>query len=70
MAYAIGRACGPAVKRNRLRRRLRQILADLDRRTPLPSGLLMIGATSASIELTFDELVNEVNALIAAIMTP
>lgn len=70
MAYAIGRACGPAVKRNRLRRRLRQILADLDRRTPLPSGLLMIGATPASIELTFDELVIEVNALIAAIMTP
>jgi ribonuclease P protein component len=69
VAYAIGRACGPAVTRNRLRRRLRHIMADLDRRTALPTGLLLIGAKPTSIELTFEELGREVEALIAS-MTP
>jgi ribonuclease P protein component len=56
VAYAIGRACGPAVTRNRLRRRLRSIVRDLDRRQALPNGLLLIGARPAAIELTFDQL--------------
>ena len=38
-AFAIGRAFGPAVARNRLRRRLRAMLATRQRTAPLPAGL-------------------------------
>ncbi len=65
VAFAIGRAYGPAVTRNRLRRRLRAILHDLDREQRLPPGLLLIGSTSATIELTFDQLTETVTRLVA-----
>ena len=60
IAFAIGRAVGPAVTRNRLRRRLREILATLD----LPAGLFLIGATPRAIELTFDQLTQRTSELI------
>jgi ribonuclease P protein component len=55
VAFAIGRAYGPAVVRNRLRRRLRALLAA----SPPPPGLYLIGAQPAaarqsSAELAFD----------------
>lgn len=65
MAFAIGRAYGPAVERNRLRRRLRAILRELDRDQELPPGLLLIGTTSTSIELTFDRLSETVTSMVA-----
>lgn len=52
VGFALTRAIGTAVTRNRLRRRLRAILASLD----VPNGLLLVGATPAATELTFDEL--------------
>ena len=52
VAFAIGRAVGPAVTRNRLRRQLRALLADSD----VPAGIYLIGATNRACELTFDEL--------------
>jgi ribonuclease P protein component len=52
VAFAIGRALGTAVARNRLRRRLRAILGDID----VPPGIYLIGATPAAVELTFGEL--------------
>ena len=52
VAFAIGRALGNAVTRNRLRRRLRAILGDID----VPPGIFLIGATSDACELTYDEL--------------
>lgn len=52
VAFAIGRAVGPAVTRNRLRRRLRALLAD----AALPPGWYLIGATPRAAELTFDQL--------------
>jgi ribonuclease P protein component len=52
VAFAIGRAVGNAVTRNRLRRRLKAILADSD----VPTGLLLIGARPAAVELSFDDL--------------
>ncbi len=52
MAFAINRAVGTAVTRNRLRRRLRALLADMD----LANGLYLIGCTPAASELTFGEI--------------
>lgn len=52
VAFAISRAVGNAVTRNRLRRRLRAVLAGME----LPSGLYLIGCRPAASELTFDEI--------------
>jgi ribonuclease P protein component len=64
IAFAINRAYGPAVTRNRLRRRLRSILHELDRAEATPPALLLIGARPEAIELTFDQLRSEMTALI------
>lgn len=46
VAYALPRRVGSAVMRNKIRRRLREIVRDLDRETPngLPAGFYLIGA--------------------------
>ena len=67
VAFAITRAYGPAVTRNRLRRRLRAILRDLDRAAPLPPILLLIGPQRSTIEQTFDQLRDELTAMIEQI---
>lgn len=51
MAFAINRAVGNAVTRNRLRRRLRAVMAELD----LAPGLYLIGCRPRASELTFDQ---------------
>jgi ribonuclease P protein component len=67
VAYSIGRACGPAVTRNRLRRRVRAILREVDQNQPLPAGRLLIGARPEAVELTFEQLTQEISSLVAAI---
>ena len=67
VAFAINRAYGPAVIRNRLRRRLRSILRELDRIEPLPPILLLIGARHPVTEHTFDQLRQELGAMIEQI---
>ena len=52
VGFAIGRATGSAVQRNRLRRRLRAVLRDCE----VPPGLLLIGASARANERTFAEL--------------
>ena len=47
-AFAISRAFGPAVARNRFRRRLRALLRTRQASKPLPPGLLLIGVDMAS----------------------
>ncbi len=59
VAFAISRAVGNAVTRNRLRRRLRAIVADLD----LPSGVYLIGCRPAASELTFEQMVGTLERL-------
>jgi ribonuclease P protein component len=63
VAFSIGRALGSAPTRNRLRRRLRAILHELE--PALRPGALLIGAQPKAIELTFDQLRGEVAALMA-----
>lgn len=63
VAFAIGRAVGSAVRRNRLRRRLRALLA----RSDVPAGLYLVGAQAHACELTFDELERSVTALFGKI---
>lgn len=68
VAFAINRAYGSAVRRNRLRRRLRAVLAEVDREQPLPTGMLLIGARRTNAdELTFDQVRAELRQLIARI---
>ena len=69
IAFAIGRAVGPAVVRNRLRRRLRSILQELERSGELPSGWMLLGARPAAVELTFDQLRTELRSLLRRLPT-
>lgn len=62
VAFAIGRAVGSAVTRNRLRRRLRVILGALD----VPNGLYLFGGRPSMSELTFVELETRAAALLDA----
>jgi ribonuclease P protein component len=62
VAFAIGRAVGPAVVRNRLRRRLRALLASS---LELPPGWYLIGARPVVTERTFDQLRSELTVLVA-----
>ena len=69
MAFAIGRSVGPAVTRNRLRRRLRELARRAALVDPplLPSGRLLIGAQPAAAELSFERLASEVDTLLRAV---
>jgi ribonuclease P protein component len=62
LAFAIGRAVGSAVERNRLRRRLRAILGSC----ALPPGLWLIGATPTASEHSFAQLQDTVRDLVSA----
>jgi ribonuclease P protein component len=64
VAFSIGRALGSAATRNRLRRRLRAILHELE--PSLLPGSLLIGAQPSAIELTFDQLRTELGRLMRA----
>jgi ribonuclease P protein component len=52
VAFAIGRHAGTAVRRNRLRRRLRAILATLD----LPEGRYLVAGGAEATALPYDAL--------------
>ncbi len=67
VAFAISRAVGPAVVRNRLRRRVRSVLHELQRDGDLPACWLSIGARPSAAELTFDQVRLEVRRLISRI---
>ena len=52
VAYAIPRAAGPAVVRNRLRRRLRAVVREL----PLEPGDYLVAASPGATDLSFHQL--------------
>ncbi len=68
VAYAIGRAVGPAVTRNLLRRRLRSLLHQ--KYPHLPGGLYLIGATPGAAQQSFSELMFDLERLIVRIVPP
>ena len=56
VAYALGRALGPAVVRNRVRRRLRAMLQQISSESGLPPGMYLFGAQPAAATRSFIEL--------------
>lgn len=68
MAFAIGRAVGPAVTRNLVRRRLRALLAEAAARGSLPPGWYLIGARPDAAARSFPELSSAVEALAASVV--
>jgi ribonuclease P protein component len=65
VAFALGRALGPAVVRNRLRRRLRAVCRALDSAGSMPGGLLLIGANPTVLELPFAQIESEMATMMA-----
>lgn len=63
VAFAIGRAIGPAVVRNRTRRRLRALLWH----APLPPGAYLFGGRPGLGERSSSELARDVASLLATI---
>ena len=64
VAYAVGRSIGPATTRNRLRRRLRSIVATAAPAIGVAHGWLLIGAKPGAVERTFSELRGDVVAVL------
>jgi ribonuclease P protein component len=54
VAFAVGRQAGTAVARNRVRRRVRAALQELD--PPLPAGIYLVGAGPEAAAMTAAEL--------------
>jgi ribonuclease P protein component len=63
VAYAIGKRVGGAVERNRLRRRLRGVVGELD----LPPGAYLLGAGPEAAELSHEELKKLVHETLEAV---
>jgi ribonuclease P protein component len=64
-AYAVGRATGSAVTRNRVRRRLRAAIAEL---APA-SGTYLVGAGPKAVDLPYQQLRDQLGAAIAQVTT-
>jgi ribonuclease P protein component len=60
VAFAVGRPAGSAVARNRLRRRLRALMVEIDP----PKGTYLIGASTAATTSTFAELRRDLAAAV------
>ena len=65
LAFAIGTKVGSAVVRNRLRRRIRSILAEAA--GSLPPGTYLVGAGPGAVDLTYGDLRSTVLTAIAAL---
>lgn len=65
VAYAVGRRVGSAVRRNRLRRRLRAVVADLA--PDMRPGAYLVGAAPAAADLPFGELKAVVSQALRAV---
>jgi ribonuclease P protein component len=66
VAFAVGKGSGGAVVRNRIRRRLRAALRDLQVRGGLPAGVYLLGGSADVARLPWDALVADVEAAVRA----
>jgi ribonuclease P protein component len=66
VAYAVGRATGGAVVRNRTRRRLRAAMRDLAVQGRLEPGAYLVSAAPGTAELAFPELASLLGAAVAS----
>ena len=64
VAYAVGRRVGPAVVRNRVRRRLRAV-AQAHRAELQPGGAYLFGAAPAAATVSFAEIDAAMTRLLA-----
>jgi ribonuclease P protein component len=69
IAWAIPRRVGVAVTRNRVRRRLRAVLADEHRSLPLPSGTYVFHVDPPAVGLSFGELSVAMHDLLSVVRT-
>ncbi|MFL6205240.1 MAG: ribonuclease P protein component [Acidimicrobiales bacterium] len=60
-AFAVGRAAGGAVLRNRIRRRLRAALRELRASGRLPAGTYLVGGRADLARLPWPELVSQLD---------
>ena len=67
VAYAIGRGVGTAVTRNRLRRRLRAIVASAEAAGALAPGAYVIGVTAEAPAMTYADLERAVSGLLDSV---
>lgn len=65
MGYAISKATGGAVDRNRIRRRIRAAIGASN--MPLTSGFYLVSADRTVARLPFDDLVNAWNTAVVRI---
>jgi ribonuclease P protein component len=66
VAFAVGKAAGGAVVRNRIRRRLRAALRDLQARDVLPAGSYLLGGTAELARMPWSALVSDLEAAVVA----
>jgi ribonuclease P protein component len=66
VAFAIGRSVGGAVVRNRIRRRLRGALGELQRQGALPTGTYLLSGDVRLADLPWSELVALTGDLVAS----
>jgi ribonuclease P protein component len=64
VAWALGRSVGNAVARNRLRRRLREVLRTREAR--LGAARYLVGARPEAVPMTWDQLSKETDRLLDA----
>ena len=63
VAFAIGRTAGTAVKRNRVRRQLREVLR---RHSPdLRHGLYLVGLTRPAVDISYGDVLQSVTGLLS-----
>lgn len=67
VAFAVGRASGPAVTRNRIRRRLRAALRELLAASSLPGGAYLIGGRPEVASLPWPVLVRTLDDAVRAV---
>jgi len=64
VAFAVGKATGGAVVRNRVRRRLRAALRELLVDGRLPPGTYLLGATAVVAQMPWSELLSSLSAAV------